>query len=430
MRRNHSCALRLSGFSFGLFYGCRLCGFAARGCGAAEGGAVVRGGGGEEGVGEVVLGLGRGRLGADVGAGLGGGLDVAGLGEDGECLEAEDFACLGVGLGAECGVEVVVFPVGDGFAEAVGGGLELGDVLGVGDAHALGEVAFEAEGVALLEGGVDALEVFGCGAALVGGVGGLLGHDEECGVVGAEEVVLHDGAGLVALCAAVHEVAREDGGVVGAHAAVHDLARDGALDAFGVGAEGAGGFAADGGGDVGGDPAVLVHDDGVEVVGGVLGDLEGLPAEGSCEEAFGLCGGAVDAGVSEELQVVLDGALFVEDVVDGVEEAGGLGRPTFALFDDVGGDGLQAVAAGEAEAVAAGGDLHGAVVPLDDDDGFGGDALVFALEFASGHLTGDGVGVALELGDAEVDAEGVEGDVMDPDVGAVEELVEVEDGTG
>ena len=182
--------------------------------------------------------------------------------------------------------------------------------------------------------------------------------------------------------------------------------------------------------DVGGDPAVLVHDDGVEVVGGVLGDVEGLSAEGTCEEAFGLGGVAVDAGVAEEFQVVLDGALLVKDVVDGVEEAGGLGAPAFGFLDDVCGDGLESVAACEAEAVAAGGHLHGAVGPLDDDDGLGGDALVFALELVPGHLAGDGVGVGLELWDAVVDAEVAEGDVVDPDVGALQQFVEVEDGGG
>ena len=353
-------------------------------------------------------------------------------------VEAEGLLDEGVGLVGELGVGVVVLPAVVEGLEFLDGALDAGGVVGALDVVLLEEGVFCGDVAGLLAGDdLEGAEVEVDLGDLVAGVLGAEGHFGVEGFVGAEEVVLPDGVGLGAFGVFCADAVGHDFGLVGAEALVDDGADDVVLDgvvAGGLSGEGAGfacgggdgDGAADGGGDVGGDALVAGGDEGDEVVGAVHGDLEGESALGSCEEAVGLGDVAGDAGLAEEGDVVGVGAFFVEDVVEGVEEGGGFRGPSVGFADDVGGDGLEAVAAGEVKAVAAGDDLEGTVQALEDDDRLGGDLLEFAVEFFAGDDAGAGVGAGLELLDVDVDLDVGEGDVVDLCVGGLEEPVEGE----
>ena len=361
--------------------------------------------------------------------GLGGGLFLEGF-------EAEGAFGVGVGEGGELGVGVVVLPAAFLFFEGGDGACHAFFVLGAFEAVFLDEGVSGGEVTGLLAGGgLEAAEVEVDLADLLGGELGLDGHGEDEGVVVAEEVELVEAVLADAPGVGLAEGAGHNGGVVGAEAVFEDGAGDGGLDvlvpALGAlaGGVGDGGLAGDGGGGLG-VHARAVHGQRVEVLGGELGDVEGVAALAAGEEALGLGGGAVDLGAAEEVDEVLVGALLVEDVVVGVEGAGHVERPAILHADDVGGDGGEVVAAGEVEAMAAGDDLEAAVKFLEEQDGFGGDGLELALERLALDDAGAGVGLGLELLDVAVDLDLVEGDVVDADVGVAQQVVEGEGGGG
>ena len=320
--------------------------------------------------------------------------------------------------------------------ELLDGALDAGGVVGALDVVFLEEGVLGGDVAGLLAGDdLEGAEVEVDPGDLVAGVLGAECHFGVEGLVEAEEVVLLDVLGLGALGVFCADAVGHDLGLVGAEALVDDGADDVVLDgvvAGGLSGEGAGfacgggdgDGAADGGGDVWGDAFVAGGDEGDEVVGAVHGDLEGESALGSCEEAVGLGDFAGDAGLAEEGDVVGVGSLLVEDVVEGVEEGRGFWGPSVAFLDDVGGDGLQAVAACEVEAVSAGDDLEGAVQLLDDDDGFGGDLLEFAVELFAGHHAVVKPGAGLELLDVDVDLDVCDAHVVDLCVRGLEELVQ------
>ena len=370
----------------------------------------------------------------------GGGVRGVGLHDDDGGLvfgvEAEGLLDEGVGFFGELGVGVVVLPAVVEGLELLDGALDAGGVVGAFDVVLLEEGVFCGDVAGLLAGDdLEGAEVEVDLGDLVSGVLGAEGHFGVEGFVGAEEVVLPDGVGLGAFGVFCADAVGHDFGLVGAEALVDDGADDvvldgvvsGGLSGEGAGFAGGGGDgdgAADGGGDVWGDALVAGGDEGDEVVAAVHGDLEGESALGSCEEAVGLGDFAGDAGFAEEGYVVGVGSLLVEDVVEGVEEGGGLGRPAVGLLDDVCGDGLEAVSLGEVEAVSAGDDLEGAVELLEDDDGLGGDLLEFAVELFAGDDAGVRVCAGLELLDVDVDQDVGDADVVDLGVGGLEELVQ------